>query len=92
MHFPYGPRQPNQVIAEDLLAACSPEDLPGRMMDDALNRGCPNHDRFYVGHAMDVWDTPLSKFFLSQIEKPFVDEGLEIITGQLLWDREDSSF
>lgn len=81
MRFPYGPRQPNQIIAEDVLAACTPEDLPGRLLEDALDVGTPNHDSHYVGHAVDVWDTPLSKFFMAVIERPFNIDGLELVRG-----------
>ena len=78
MNFPTGPRQPSQRIAEDLVAACTPEDLLGRMREDALSRGCPIHDQFYVGHATDVTDPPLSSFFRHVLEKPRHEEHFEI--------------
>ena len=70
MDFPTGPRQPSQVIAEDLIAACTPDDLLGRMRDDALRIGCPVHTKHYPGHATDVTAPPLSRFFMHILERP----------------------
>ena len=78
MNFPTGPRQPSQLIAEDLVAACTPEDLLGRMRDDALEQGCPIHEKYYVGHATDVTDPPLSRFFMFNLERPRHYENFEI--------------
>ena len=78
MDFPTGPRQPSQRIAEDLMAACTPEDLLPRMRSDALDRGCPIHDEHYVGHATDVTDPPLSRFFMHILERPRHMEYFEI--------------
>ena len=70
MKFPFGPRQPNQKISEDLLAATTPEGLIDQMKSYAREKGSPLHDKHYVGHAMDVTDVPLSKFFLVHLEPP----------------------
>ena len=84
MNFPTGPRQPSQTIAEDLIAACTPPDLMGRMHADALEIGSPIHEKFYVGHAMDVNDPPLSRFFMYQLERPRHYENFEI--PECKWD------
>ena len=78
MQFPTGPRQPSQVIAEDLIGACTPEDLMEHMRMDALEEGCPIHKKHYVGHAMDVTDPPLSNFFMNILERPRHLEHFEI--------------
>ena len=78
MKFPTGPRQPSQVLAEDVVAACTPESLLGMMRDVALVEGCPIHDKHYVGHATDVTDPPLSRFFMHQLERPRHFENFEI--------------
>ena len=78
MNFPTGPRQPSQHLAEDLIAACTPEGLMGRMYNDALQKGCPIHSKHYVGHATDVTDPPLSNFFMHQLERPRHFENFEI--------------
>ena len=78
MNFPVGPRQPSQIIAEDLLAASTPSGLIGIMRRDALAIGTPVHNRHYIGHKLDVNDPPLSKFFMFTLERPlhFMEEDL----------------
>ena len=78
MNFPTGPRQPSQIRAEDLIAACTPGDLLGKMWEDALRQGCPIHTKHYVGHATDVSDPPLSRFFMHILERPRHFENFEI--------------
>ena len=83
MDFPTGLRQPSQRIAEDLILAATPDGLLDRMKMDALEKGSPIHDQFYMGHDPSVQDTPLSQLFMHQIEKPFHMEDLELPKGIL---------
>ena len=71
MDFFTGPRQPTQLIAEDILAACTPGGLIGVMRDRALDLGTPFHDEHYVGHDNSVNDPPLSQFIKHELESPF---------------------
>ncbi len=78
MDFITGPRQPTQVIAEDILAACTPSGLIGAMRERALDLGTPIHDRHYIGHNLTVNDPPLSQFIKHELESPFnTDPGPE---------------
>ena len=81
MDFPTGPRQPSQRMAEDLISAATPDGLLDRMKRDALEKGSPLHDQYYLGHDPSVKDTPLSQLFMYQIERPFHMEDLELPKG-----------
>ena len=71
MDFPTGPRQPSQLVAEDLLSACTPLGLIGVMRDRALKLGTPLHDKNYIGHDLTVNDPPLDKFIMHELESPY---------------------
>ena len=78
MNFITGPRQPSQIIAEDILAACTPSGLIGAMRDRAICLGTPIHDAHYIGHDLTVNDPPLSQFIRHELESPFnPDPGAE---------------
>ena len=81
MDFPTGLRQPSQKIAEDLILAATPDGLLDSMTFDALEKGTPYHDQYYLGHDETVKDGPLSQFFMHQFERPFYYENLELPKG-----------